>query len=210
MWSSCKALFGIVFPPGTSYRTAVPRSLTLLALLCALLFPSCASSPGESGTSPSKITPGLSRDDSKPSSYTGDAPFLAVCYTRRDRDRVYPLIQSLQKSGYRVWYDEGIPLGVNWEDDVADRLNRAEQVLVFISPNAMKSDWTRREVSFSLNRKKTLLPLYLEDTKLPDGWEFLIGSIQYLHTSDPRLGAKLHDTLSRRARQPAFSPLKRR
>lgn len=155
--------------------------------------------------------PNVMRD--KPSAYTGDLPYIAVCYARKNSDQVYPCIAQWQSAGYRVWYDEGIPLGVNWEDEVARRLAKAEQVVFFLSQDTMKSHWTRRELSYSLNKKKEVLPLLLEKTDIPDGWAFLLNPIQFieLHRLSPeRREAVLKTALTSKARASTLRPFLRR
>lgn len=149
----------------------------------------------------------------KPRAYTGDLPYIAVCYARKDSDQVYPCIAQWQSAGYRVWYDEGIPLGVNWEDEVARRLAKAEQVVFFLSQDTMKSHWTRRELSYSLNKQKEVLPLLLEKTDIPDGWAFLLNPIQFieLHRLSPeRREEVLKTALTSKARAATLRPYLRR
>lgn len=149
----------------------------------------------------------------KPRAYTGDLPYIAVCYARKNSDQVYPCIAQWQSAGYRVWYDEGIPLGVNWEDEVARRLAKADQVVFFLSQDTMKSHWTRRELSYSLNKKKEVLPLLLEKTDIPDGWAFLLNPIQFieLHRLSPeRREEVLKTALASKARASTLRPYLRR
>lgn len=149
----------------------------------------------------------------KPRAYTGDLPYIAVCYARKNSEQVYPCIAQWQSAGYRVWYDEGISLGVNWEDEVARRLAKAEQVVFFLSQDTMKSHWTRRELSYSLNKKKEVLPLLLEKTDIPDGWAFLLNPIQFIELyrlSPERRDEVLKTALTSKARASTLRSFLRR
>lgn len=175
------------------------------SLLAAVFLCGCGSSEkGNTLSEQDTPSPIAGKKVVKPAAYTGVRPFIAVCYTRKDSCRVYPFIQQLQDAGYRVWYDEGIPLGTNWEDEVAARLAGAEQVLFLLSEATMKSHWTRRELSFSLNKQKKVLPLFLESVNMPDGWSFLLGPTQFisLHELTPEQQQnKLGQVLSPKTRR---------
>lgn len=182
----------------------------VIGLLTGAFLCGCGSSEKKNALSEKEApSPILRKKIDKPAAYKGSRPFIAVCYTRKDSDRVYPFVRQLQDAGYRIWYDEGIPLGTNWEDEVAARLAGAEQVLFFLSEATMKSHWTRRELSFSLNKQKEILPLFLESVNMPDGWTFLLGPTQFisLHELTPeQQRSKLGEVLSPKAGKTAPLP----
>lgn len=102
-------------------------------------------------------------------SYGGTEPYLFVSYAHKDEDRVFPLIRALHERRCRIWYDEGIEIGVNWPQTVAERLRDSALVLVFLSKNALASQNCLREIHFGVSQKKTLLVVRLDDSELPPG-----------------------------------------
>jgi len=110
--------------------------------------------------------------------YVGEKAYVFVSHAHKDGNRIFPEIRSLHKAGYRIWYDEGIDPGNEWPEEVAKALAGATLFLVFISPAAVQSQNVRNEINFSLNRQKSFLAVYLEDTKLPPGLELRMGDIQ--------------------------------
>ena len=54
--------------------------------------------------------------------YTGKLPFIFVSYAHANRDIVYPIIELLQNNGYHVWYDEGLRIGNDWRDELAEKI----------------------------------------------------------------------------------------
>lgn len=46
--------------------------------------------------------------------YSGDQPYVFVCYAHADSDIVYPEMVWLREQGTNLWYDEGISAGKNW------------------------------------------------------------------------------------------------
>lgn len=102
-------------------------------------------------------------------SYSGAEPYLFVSYAHKDEAQVFPMIRALHERLCRIWYDEGIEIGVNWPQTVAERLRDSALVLVFLSKNALASQNCLREIHFSVSQKKTLLVVRLDDSELPAG-----------------------------------------
>lgn len=65
--------------------------------------------------------------------YDGSKPFLFVSYSHADSALVVPFIKRIHDSGYRLWYDEGIPAGNDWPESVRHHLNSAAGMLFFES-----------------------------------------------------------------------------
>ena len=112
--------------------------------------------------------------------YKGDKNFVFVSYTHADKLQVYPIIDFLNSNGIRIWYDEGIPISVDWKKSIVDNLERCRAFLVFISPHIVNSEMVRKEISYALKKKKQFFAVYLKDTKLPSELEFEIADIQAL------------------------------
>jgi len=48
--------------------------------------------------------------------YKGDEPFIFVSYAHSDKLQVYPIMDYLNKSDFNIWYDEGISVSEDWEN----------------------------------------------------------------------------------------------
>ncbi|MBO4839226.1 MAG: toll/interleukin-1 receptor domain-containing protein [Lachnospiraceae bacterium] len=44
-------------------------------------------------------------------SYEGGRPYIFISYAHKDCDKVIPVLEDLNRRGYRVWYDDGIEPG---------------------------------------------------------------------------------------------------
>ncbi|MFX1601630.1 MAG: TIR domain-containing protein, partial [Promethearchaeota archaeon] len=113
--------------------------------------------------------------------YEGDGPFVFVSYSHTDRLQVYPIIDYLNKTGVKIWYDEGIPISEDWKKSIVDNLERCSAFLVFITPHIIDSEYVRKEISFALKKKKPFYSVYLKETELPSKLEFEIGDIQFMN-----------------------------
>ncbi|MHA1728634.1 MAG: toll/interleukin-1 receptor domain-containing protein [Promethearchaeota archaeon] len=110
--------------------------------------------------------------------YQGGEPFLFVSYSHIDKVQVYPIIKELNRDGFNIWFDEGIPISENWKESIAENIDRCIAFLVFITPNIIDSDYVRKEISFTINRHKPFFAVYLEETELPSSLAFEIADIQ--------------------------------
>jgi tetratricopeptide (TPR) repeat protein len=110
--------------------------------------------------------------------YKGDDPFLFVSYAHSDKLQVYPIMDYLNKSGFNVWYDEGISVSEEWIESIVENINRCTAFLVFITPHIIDSEFVNKEINYALSKKKPFYSVYLKDTKLPDKLQFQIAGIQ--------------------------------
>ena len=120
--------------------------------------------------------------------YKGNENYIFVSYAHADSAKVLPIVDALDKSGFRVWYDSGIEAGTEWPEYIEERLSNAHTVLVFMTPSAVESRNCRNEINFALELKKEMLVVYLEETTLLKGMRLQLNSTQSMfrknHSSD--------------------------
>lgn len=112
----------------------------------------------------------------KPVPYMGDEDYIFISYAHRDSQLVWPIIERLQKDGFRVWYDEGIDPGGQWDDIIAGRIQRSGLFLAFLSENYLLSENCQDELSFARDLRKNQLLLYMEQVQLPAGMQMRLSS----------------------------------
>lgn len=138
-----------------------------------------------------------------PEPYRGAHPYVFVSYAHADRDRVLPVIASLQMAGFRVWFDEGILGGEDWADAIGRALKGCAAFVSFLSRVAAASSGCRDEVTMALNRGKRVIVVHLEDTDLPEGLELRLAKTQAIlkyNLTPAVFEAKLHRALPVEAR----------
>ncbi len=94
----------------------------------------------------------------------GDFVFLS--YAHRDRDKVMPLFAELQRQNVKIWYDEGIRAGSEWEEEIIDNLGRCSGFLFFVSENSLNSSNCRDELHQARNQDKKFINILIEDIDL--------------------------------------------
>ena len=113
--------------------------------------------------------------------YSGNKPYIFVSYAHKDSEVVLPIIEKLQKKGFRIWFDKGIEAGSEWPQYIAEHLNDSCCVLVFMSSNAAESHNCRREIHFAIELRKELLVVYLEKFEMDLGMRMQLNSLQAIH-----------------------------
>lgn len=131
--------------------------------------------------------------------HAGNAPFVFVSYAHKDSTIVLPLIRGLQKRGCRVWYDEGVEVGNEWPDFIAEHLEASACVLVCISQNYGESNNCRDELGFAKELEKDIIAICLEDRKkLRAGVRMRISTLHAMDYDHTKV-EELLDKLSRAA-----------
>ena len=110
--------------------------------------------------------------------YLGDEPFVFASYAHTDKLDVYPILDYLNNMNIKIWYDEGIAVSENWKRSIALNLERCKTFLVFITPQILKSEYVKKEISFALKKHKPFFAVYLTETTLPTELEFELVDIQ--------------------------------
>lgn len=115
-----------------------------------------------------------------PVAYKGDKPYIFISYAHKDSDVVIPIIARLQKDGYRVWYDEGIAPGSNWDVYISEHLAKCSNVLGFLSKSYVKSQNCRDELALTRLKGIPMNLVYIDDVQLSSGMKMRYGRIQAL------------------------------
>lgn len=122
--------------------------------------------------------------DQIPVAYKGSEPYIFISYAHKDSDAVLPVIARLQKDGYRVWYDEGIAPGSNWDVYISEHLDHSCNVLGFLSKNYVKSQNCKDELALTRAKGKPMNLVYLDDVQLSSGLKMRYGRIQALFMNE--------------------------
>jgi len=109
------------------------------------------------------------------------------CYARKDQPLLNQLrahLMPLQRQGLiKIWADTDIGAGAEWEKEIEKRLNRAQIILLLISPDFMASEYCySKEMQRAMERHKKeearVIPIILR----PTDWQGVLGHLQALPT----------------------------
>lgn len=109
--------------------------------------------------------------------YEGNEPYIFISYAHLNSPDVMRVVTDMHSRGFRIWYDEGIEVGSEWPECIAEHLASAHLMLAFISEAYMKSDNCRREMHYALSKRIKVINVFLEQTTMTPGMEMQIGNI---------------------------------
>ena len=106
--------------------------------------------------------------------------YIFISYAHKDSDRVIPVIQTLRKNGFRVWYDDGIDPGTEWDKNIAEHIIDCSYFIAFISKAYLASANCRDEIAYARDENKKHFLIYIEDVELPKELKLRLSRIQNL------------------------------
>lgn len=113
--------------------------------------------------------------------YQGSDPYLFLSYSHRDVDAAAELIDRLKQAGFRLWYDEGIVPGTEWDENIANKIAGCGYFIALISKAYLASSNCRDELNYARDREKPRLLIYLEEVTLPAGMEMRLNRLLAIH-----------------------------
>lgn len=96
----------------------------------------------------------------KPRAYEGNENYVFVSYSHDSKREVYKILHSLNNAGVRFWYDDSLEHGVNWKDNVKDKILNASAVWLFFDKYFLKSHSLKEEILLVAENKKKYSPVY--------------------------------------------------
>jgi formylglycine-generating enzyme required for sulfatase activity len=91
---------------------------------------------------------------------------IFISYSSEDRQRVIPVVTSLERYGWSVWWDRIIPPGKTFSRVIEEALSAARCLIVLWTETSVKSDWVSNEAAEGA-RRKILIPALLDDVEIP-------------------------------------------
>ncbi len=93
---------------------------------------------------------------------------LFISYAHADAPFVDQLEADLQKLGFAPWVDRrGLAGGQKWRRQLQEAMDRAQVVLVVLSPDAVASEYVQIEYGYASDEDKLVIPLYYRPCKVP-------------------------------------------
>ncbi|MBQ6492525.1 MAG: leucine-rich repeat domain-containing protein [Erysipelotrichaceae bacterium] len=96
-------------------------------------------------------------------------PYVYALFTQNDRERALEVLEYLSGKNYRLTYEE---------NRAKDCINRSSAVMLFLSSDALNDEKLLKEVSIASKLNKTIISIFLEETKLTPGLSMMLGQTQ--------------------------------
>jgi hypothetical protein len=69
------------------------------------------------------------------------------------------LYEQLLKVGFEIWFDQNdIPLGVDFQNQIDDGIEKAHNFLFIIAPHSVNSPYCLKEIELAIKRNKRIIP----------------------------------------------------
>jgi TolB-like protein len=102
-----------------------------------------------------------------------------ISYAAKDRERVAKLVEGLQQAGVSVWIDmDGIEVAAMWTREIVSAIRECKVLLLSISTHSTESENVVKELALASERKKPIIPIYLEPAEIPETMEYQLAGIQ--------------------------------
>lgn len=109
--------------------------------------------------------------------YQGNEPYLFISYAHADEQAVGSVLEKLEKHGVRFWYDDGIEVGSEWPEYIAERLASSKMMLAFVSNAYALSNNCRKEMHYAVSNGIKTVNIFLEEADITPGMALQIGNI---------------------------------
>jgi len=87
-----------------------------------------------------------------------------LSHSSKDRKMAQRVAATLRNHGVPIWYSETNLVGAQqWHDEIGKALERCDWFLIIPSPQAIRSEWVKRELLYALRTphyKDRILPMY--------------------------------------------------
>jgi len=90
-----------------------------------------------------------------------------ISFSSADREIVEPFVEMLRLHYIEFFYSDRTLKGGYFAEDIVKAIDQCRKFIVFISPNAMKSEWVSKEVAMAMSRdhlRGKVLPILIADT----------------------------------------------
>lgn len=113
--------------------------------------------------------------------YKGSEPYIFISYAHRDFDQVEGIIRRLSEQHYRIWYDEGIDPGTEWDENIASHVLGCHFFIAMLSSSYLQSENCKDELNFARDNHKKRILVFLEDVSMPPGMAMRLNRLQSIY-----------------------------
>ncbi|MBQ7593986.1 MAG: ankyrin repeat domain-containing protein [Synergistaceae bacterium] len=116
--------------------------------------------------------------------YEGSEKYIFVSYSHDDIKIVVPIINMLAHKGFRIWYDKGIHVGNEHQEEIAEHVKDCEVLVAFLSQKSIQSEYCKDEIHYAKTYGKRIISIFLEKIDLSPGLEMNLLRIQAINYYD--------------------------
>ena len=108
-------------------------------------------------------------------------PEVFISYSRDNSEEIFPIVDRLRSFGLNIWIDqEGIHGAKLWSQEIVNAIEDSKVFILFASVTAFESKIVTKELALASESDKHILPVFLEDAKIPAAMKYQLAGIQHL------------------------------
>ena len=101
-----------------------------------------------------------------------EKPYLFVSYSHRDRRRVFAVLKELYENGWRLWYDEGLEIGDQYDEVLRSHEKECAGILLFLTSNSVHSCYINQyELPQAMEFGKKIVVCHLDEGEAFDSFD---------------------------------------
>ena len=105
-----------------------------------------------------------------------------ISYSSQDLEKVKALVDFVETTGQKCWYsDRDLDKGKeNWRELLMTALKQSDKVILYLTPNALKSGDVENEINNASSTRKNIIPYIAQETKISDAFMYLIRKYEWI------------------------------
>lgn len=96
---------------------------------------------------------------------------IFVCYSRKDIEKIRPIINDLEARDFKVWLDmSNIDYGDTFPDRIAEALDASDSLLFMCTPNSLSAPYCKKEIGYARTNEKMIRAILVDGQMPKQGW----------------------------------------
>jgi len=104
--------------------------------------------------------------------FQDNKPYIFFSYAHKDAELSLKIIKALTDAKFNIWYDEGIEVGTEYSDYIAEHIECCRVFVCVMDENYLESEYCRDEINFAVDNHKEILIIYpkeIRELNIPAG-----------------------------------------
>ena len=139
-------------------------------------------------------------------------PRIFISYSHKNQQQLKLIVQILKRAlNADIWYDNHLEGGTSFRGDIESQIAERDFFVFLASEDSFQSTFCRKELSFAMETEKPVLPIFIEDCRIPGGQGFRLALTEehqihmYRMTEAELEDRLLHSILAKPAGGPSSS-----
>ena len=98
----------------------------------------------------------MSKTERRCPPYEGGDPYLYFCFTEKDREAVFPLLEHMYRRGVRIWYSTETTADIGKLNHQQDRMNKASLLVIYLTENARHDERVKNALLYYQHGKPVI------------------------------------------------------